>query len=182
MNSCTKEAVESAANHCSYIIENCPEQNFIQFISIFYCHLDESIPFLVFFTVNTYKSPPISYYFLYPQIPSYFIYKIIGFFFAFHFLSSTAENYLTPSISKIAKTLRLSEILAGVTLLAFSNGASDIITSFTAGGDDVEGISLAIGGIFGASLFSTMIVLSRVIMVSDNEIQVELIFFWGGGV
>lgn len=63
-------------------------------------------------------------------------------------------------------------MLAGVTLLAFSNGASDIITSFTAGGDDVEGISLAIGGIFGASLFSTMIVLSRVIFVSDNEIQV----------
>jgi len=162
--SCSRELIEATANRCAYVKENCPDQNFIQFINIYYCHIDESVPFLVFFTVN----------FKIFCIPFRISLKIIGFFFAFHFLSSTAENYLTPAISKIAKTLRLSEMLAGVTLLAFSNGASDIITSFTAGGDDNDGISLVIGGIFGASLVSTMIVLSRVILVSENEIQVLL--------
>lgn len=80
---------------------------------------------------------------------------------------------MTPAISRIAKSLHLSEILAGVTLLAFSNGASDIITSFTAGGNDDEGIALVIGSVFGASLFSTMIVLSRVISANQNDIQVN---------
>jgi Ca2+/Na+ antiporter len=63
-------------------------------------------------------------------------------------LSSTAENYLGTAISRISKSLHLSEILAGVTLLAFSNGASDIITSFTAGGNDEEGMALVIGSVF----------------------------------
>lgn len=52
MSLCTKENIEAAVNHCTYIRENCPEQNFIQFIDIYYCHIDESIPFLVFFTVK----------------------------------------------------------------------------------------------------------------------------------
>ena len=53
MNSCTKEAIETSINHCSYISDNCPDQNFIQFNRIYYCYIDESVPFLIFFTVTS---------------------------------------------------------------------------------------------------------------------------------
>lgn len=51
MSLCTKENIQLASDHCAFIRENCPTQNFIQFIDIYYCKIDESIPFLVFFTV-----------------------------------------------------------------------------------------------------------------------------------
>ena len=53
-------------------------------------------------------------------------------------------------------------------MLAFANGAPDIITSFTAGGQEAEGIALVIGSIFGAGLFVLTIVLARVIFTADG--------------
>ena len=68
----------------------------------------------------------------------------------------------------------MSQTLAGVTLLAFANGAPDVIASFTAG-ETVEGIPLIIGSIFGAGLFVTTIVVGRVVQQSE-EIQVHICF------
>ena len=52
----------------------------------------------------------------------------------FSLLGSTAEDYLTPSLTKIKNKFNMSETLAGVTILAFANGAPDVISSFSAGG------------------------------------------------
>ena len=82
---------------------------------------------------------------------------------AFHLLSSTAENYLSPALAKLSKVFHLSETVAGVTLLALGNGAPDVITAIIAGGDDDDGISIAIGSIFGAGLFVTTVTLASVI-------------------
>jgi len=57
----------------------------------------------------------------------------------------------------------MSESLAGVTLLAFGNGAPDVLTAVLAGGDGDDGISLTIGSIFGAGTFVTLLALSRCI-------------------
>ena len=93
-------------------------------------------------------------------------------------LGSTSENYLTLALTSLTKILAISESFAGVTLLAFANGAPDVITSFTAGflliikllfkigGIEVEGIKLAIGSNFGACLFSTTLVLYLIIIQS----------------
>lgn len=81
----------------------------------------------------------------------------------FHLLSSTAENYLSPALAKLAEILKFSETLAGVTLLALGNGAPDVITAIVAGGGDSDGISIAIGSIFGAGLFVTTATLASVI-------------------
>ncbi len=88
---------------------------------------------------------------------------------AFYWLSSTSENYLEPAVSKVSKVLRFSESLAGVTLLALANGAPDIIASYTANeGEGSEGIPLALGALFGAGVFTTSIILGRVVLNSES--------------
>lgn len=94
---------------------------------------------------------------------------------AFHLLSSTAENYLSPSLATLAKIFRLSETVAGVTLLALGNGAPDVITAVVAGGDDDDGISIAIGSIFGAGLFVTTATLA-VVIANGKSIKVKINF------
>lgn len=85
----------------------------------------------------------------------------------FHFLSKVADIHLAPSLAYIAKYLRLSETLAGVTLVAFANGSPDALTAFVASSDE-EGVLLAIGSIFGAGLFITTVVVGKVVAVSGT--------------
>jgi sodium/potassium/calcium exchanger 6 len=67
--------------------------------------------------------------------------QIACLFLAFFCLSFVADEHLSPSLQKIAKNFKLSESLAGVTLLAFGAGACDIFSSLSASEDaDVEGI------------------------------------------
>ena len=85
-------------------------------------------------------------------------------------LSSLAETYLTPVLTKISEALNLSETIAGVTLLAFANGAPDIIASATAGGS-TGGVFIAVGALFGACSFGTTIVLGNCIFRSKSEVK-----------
>lgn len=59
--------------------------------------------------------------------------------------------------------------MAGVTLLAFANGAGDVITAIVAS-DSKEGISYNIGSLYGAGLFVCTLVLSLTILNSPTEI------------
>ena len=85
-------------------------------------------------------------------------------------LSSLAETYLTPVLTKISEALNLSETIAGVTLLAFANGAPDIISSATAGGS-TGGVFIAVGALFGACSFGTTIVLGNCIFRSKTAVE-----------
>lgn len=87
------------------------------------------------------------------------LFKIIITFICFQFLGSTAENYLTPAVQKLAEALKFTESLAAVTLLALGNGAPDVIAAVVAGGEE-GGLSLIIGSFFGAGLFVTLLTLS----------------------
>ena len=44
-------------------------------------------------------------------------------------LGSTADNFLMPQLSYLSEMLRLSPDVAGVTLLAFGNGAPDVFSA-----------------------------------------------------
>jgi len=58
----------------------------------------------------------------------------VGLFFLFLFmyiLSSTADEYLSPSLEYITERFKISESLAGVTFLAFGNGAPDVFSSIS---------------------------------------------------
>lgn len=63
--------------------------------------------------------------------------------------------------------MRLSESLAGSTLLAFSNGASDVITAVVAADGDSD--DLVMGSLFGASIFTCTICLGTIILASKNS-------------
>ena len=59
--------------------------------------------------------------------------------------------------------------MAGVTFLAFANGAPDVLTAIIAGNSTSEETALIpFGSIFGAAIFSCAIILARVIANSPN--------------
>ncbi len=91
---------------------------------------------------------------------------------AFFLLGQIASTYLTPVLTKISIALNMSETLSGVTLLAFANGAPDIISSFSAGGSE-GGLYISIGNLFGAGLFCSTLVIGRCIQVSKHTIQMD---------
>ena len=72
---------------------------------------------------------------------------LFGLFLCFLLLGSTADDHLTPALEKIAIRFHFSETLAGVTLLAFANGAPDVLSSFSASGSGSDGIFLSLGAI-----------------------------------
>ena len=96
---------------------------------------------------------------------------------AFYILSFTADEHLSPSLQQISKTFRLSESLAGVTLLAFGGGAPDVFASLSsttnAGGEVGMGISV----LLGASLFILSIVGAGVIYFAPQTVQLNKSFF-----
>ena len=47
-------------------------------------------------------------------------------------LASTADEYLSPALEKITLYFKMNESLAGVTLLAFGNGAPDVFSALAA--------------------------------------------------
>ena len=97
---------------------------------------------------------------------NYILMTIISIIFvslAFKFISSTAEEYLEPALTRCAQEFNFSESFAGVTLIALANGAPDIIASFTAA-KSIDAIPLTIGALFGSGLFTTTIVLSACII------------------
>jgi sodium/potassium/calcium exchanger 6 len=48
-----------------------------------------------------------------------------------YILSSTADEYLSPALEYITERFKISESLAGVTFLAFGNGAPDVFSSIS---------------------------------------------------
>lgn len=79
---------------------------------------------------------------------------------------------MAPAIVYLSRFLQLSEALAGVTLLAFANGAGDVITAIVASGSK-DGISYNVGALYGAGFFVLTLVVALTIINSDTKIKVE---------
>jgi Ca2+/Na+ antiporter len=63
--------------------------------------------------------------------------------------------------------------MAGATLLAFSNGATDVITTLVASGNS-DSDDLAVGALFGASTFAVTIILATVIWARPGNVIKDL--------
>mmetsp|Transcript_857 Transcript_857/g.2048 ORF Transcript_857/g.2048 Transcript_857/m.2048 type:complete len:513 (+) Transcript_857:4047-5585(+) len=100
----------------------------------------------------------------------------LGFFFAglVYMLGHTAAEYFAPALADIAEKLNISPTLAGVTLLAFGNGAPDVFASILAG--QKSQIFLGIGGLVGAGLFINTIVVAA-ILIAGGETQLHFLKF-----
>ena len=75
-----------------------------------------------------------------------------------------------PSLSVIASVLRLSENIAGVTILAFGNGSPDIFTSLVV--EEKERL-IMFTELVGAGVFVTTIIAGSVAVVSPFRVQIK---------
>ncbi len=63
-----------------------------------------------------------------------------------------AEDFLTPALVKISEYLKLPSIVASVTLLAFANGAGDVITSI-ASTEKIVDLGSTLSSLYGSGFF-----------------------------
>ena len=77
---------------------------------------------------------------------------IVLIFLIFKYTSIAVDEYVAEGIKKVSDWLKFSDSLAAVTLLAFANGAGDVITALVAGDTD-GGVDYNIGALYGAGLF-----------------------------
>ncbi|XP_041348385.1 mitochondrial sodium/calcium exchanger protein-like [Gigantopelta aegis] len=90
--------------------------------------------------------------------------------FLFVGLAVTAEDFFCPALTVISQTLHLSHNIAGVTFLAFGNGAPDIFSAIAAVNSAKNGdAGLAVGALFGAGMFVTTVIAGTISIVSPFD-------------
>lgn len=112
------------------------------------------------------------YYYIHQSYTISIFIPVLVFFLAFLFLQTTADQYLSTVISSISKRLRLPPSIAALSLIAFANGAPDIFNSILLS-DNKEGVEMAIGSLLGAFIFTSTLVVSNVLINSENSIQMK---------
>ncbi|XP_067651064.1 mitochondrial sodium/calcium exchanger protein-like isoform X2 [Haliotis asinina] len=99
-------------------------------------------------------------------VPLALVILFLWWLFLFVGLAVTADDFFCPSLTVISRTLRLSHNVAGVTFLAFGNGAPDIFSAIAAIGSAKNGdAGMAVGALFGAGVFVTTIVAGVIAVV-----------------
>ncbi|XP_061196884.1 mitochondrial sodium/calcium exchanger protein-like [Saccostrea echinata] len=99
-------------------------------------------------------------------LPLALIILFIWWLFLFIGLAITADDYFCPALTVISKTLHLSHNIAGVTFLAFGNGAPDIFSAIAAIGNAKNGeAGLAFGALLGAGVFVTAVVAGTIAII-----------------
>uniref|UniRef100_H3AUA4 Solute carrier family 8 member B1 n=1 Tax=Latimeria chalumnae TaxID=7897 RepID=H3AUA4_LATCH len=104
-------------------------------------------------------------------------------FYLFIFLGVAAEKFFCPNLATISTNLKLNHNVAGVTFLAFGNGAPDVFSAVAAFSDP-RTAGLAIGALFGAGVFVTTVVAGGVSLVKPFTIPSrpflrDVIFYMG---
>jgi hypothetical protein len=172
--SCTGEEIYSAPDECEFVALNsaCAGESVLNFFNIFYCYFDSSIGTAIPLGVKNPKNPhspihPITNNQTNKQTPCL---QIVTLFALFYVLGSTADAFLSPALAKISKILKISENLAGVTFLAFGNGAPDVLSSIAASANENDGIFVSIGALVGACIFVNSFTFSLVTLVSKQPI------------
>lgn len=129
---------------CRFVSHHCePLFNFVNYIKILECYFGGS--YLLFL----------------PVLGLVFVLQV-------RLLDHIANKYTSQSLEIISKKLKLSEALAGATLLAFANGATDIFTSIVSALDgSIDNDLLAVGSIFGSCSFCITVVLYYVVKSSS---------------
>ena len=84
-----------------------------------------------------------------------------------------AERHFSSSIDRLSRYFRLSQATAAVTLIAFSNGVEDIISSIIDSNEPNHQV-LVLGQILGSFFFCSTIVLSNIVISNDFLIKIPI--------
>ncbi|ORX95438.1 hypothetical protein K493DRAFT_351588 [Basidiobolus meristosporus CBS 931.73] len=154
------EKIYEHADRCAFVRENCADlqSSLLNYLDFYYCGFKPAFGFAAFFLLATWL------------------------LFLFAFVGTAASDYFCPNLSSIATTLNLSENLAGVTFLAFGNGAPDVFTTFSALKANSSG--LAFGELIGAAAFISSVVVGSMAIVkpfrvSSSAFLRDILFFTG---
>eukprot|EP00518_Triparma_eleuthera_P021404 CAMPEP_0197557182 /NCGR_PEP_ID=MMETSP1320-20131121/16565_1 /TAXON_ID=91990 /ORGANISM="Bolidomonas sp., Strain RCC2347" /LENGTH=530 /DNA_ID=CAMNT_0043118385 /DNA_START=176 /DNA_END=1764 /DNA_ORIENTATION=+ len=91
-------------------------------------------------------------------------------------LASTADNFFVIELQTLSTMLRLSDDVAGVTLLALGNGAPDVFTAVVGLGQD--DFQLALSDLMGGGIFINTVVLGSVILcTTPSNLEVDRVPF-----
>ncbi|CAB3983642.1 Sodium potassium calcium exchanger 6, mitochondrial [Paramuricea clavata] len=82
--------------------------------------------------------------------------------FLFILVGITADDYFCPALTVISDALNLSPNVAGVTFLAYGNGAPDIFSAVAGFVDSHSTGNLALSALIGAGMFVTTVVVGAV--------------------
>lgn len=83
--------------------------------------------------------------------------------FLFVNLALIVDFRISPNLTSLVRTLKMSDSLAGVTLLAMGNGAADVFTAAAAAAASADGGELAVAGMLGGALFVTTVVAGAIV-------------------
>lgn len=126
--------VQFAVDKCLFVRDHCQEDSlgYLNYIEFYYCASSSTsqLAFLVFI--------------------------ILWLLLLFVTIGTAASDYLAVNLNTISSMLGLSPAMAGVTFLAYGNGASDLVSTYTA--MSVGSGSLAVGELIGAASFITAVV------------------------
>ena len=83
----------------------------------------------------------------------------------FYLMYSVSSDYLTPSLAHLSAACRMSPDMAGLTFLAFGNGAPDLFTAMLGAEDAPE---MILGSSIGSGLFIFTVVFGLVIIFARD--------------
>ena len=90
----------------------------------------------------------------------------------FYFISTTGNDYLAETLGIISEKLKLSQNLAGLTLLALGNTAPDVAVAIVSGEGSDQGLTYSLSSVLGGGSMVFGFVLSSVIFLG-KEVSVS---------
>ena len=90
-------------------------------------------------------------------------------FFLFLSIEIISKNYMSIYITYITEKLVIPKTIAAMSLVTFSNGASDIIDALESSKNNTQGLGIAMGALLGAFVFCSSIVVANVIFNSRKK-------------
>ncbi|KAE9258016.1 hypothetical protein PF002_g509 [Phytophthora fragariae] len=87
----------------------------------------------------------------------------------FYFLGSTADGYFSPTLASLSDRLRVPHDVAGVTFLAFGNGAPDVFSAIAAYSSGVG--ETGVNELLGGAMFVSTVVVGGVAVASAVKVQ-----------
>uniref|UniRef100_A0A5K4F5Q4 Sodium/potassium/calcium exchanger 6 n=1 Tax=Schistosoma mansoni TaxID=6183 RepID=A0A5K4F5Q4_SCHMA len=124
------------------------DSGFFQYLVFQYCNFDERIAPTVFMI--------------------FWLILLLGAF------ATISDSFFSTSLIALARSLRMSQNLAGVTLLAFGNGAPDVfsaVTAITTGDPDAPDEGLGLGFLLGSGLLVNTVTAGLVIFLKPFKIS-----------
>lgn len=85
-------------------------------------------------------------------------------------VAAIADKYLASGMQDLSIRFGLSPTIAAITLIAFANGAPDVLASLSSSGKE-GGMFIALGSLFGGYIFSACLVISNVAVSVPDPIK-----------